>query len=139
MARKRLSLDFEGMDEIIKQYEDMGGDLKTATEAALKATHGIVTPKLQAAIEPHRQSGDTEASLGRKPEIEWDGTKAAVPVGFKIRDGGLASIFLMYGTPRMKPDTKLYNAIYGAATLREVSEKQAEVFYKRIMRQGAKK
>ena len=139
MARKRLSLDFAGMDEIIKQYEDMGGNLREAAESALKATHALVTPKLQAAIKPHKQSGDTEASLGRKPEIEWDGTKAAVPVGFKIRDGGLASIFLMHGTPRMQPDKALYNAIYGAATLRKVSEKQAEVFYKRMTRQGAKK
>ena len=139
MARKRLSLDFAGMDEIIKQYEDMGGNLREAAESALKATHALVTPKLQAAIKPHKQSGDTEASLGRKPEIEWDGTKAAVPVGFKIRDGGLASIFLMYGTPRMQPDEALYNATYGAATLNKVSQKQAEVFYKRMTRQGAKK
>lgn len=139
MARKRLSLNFDGMDEIIKQYEDMGGNLKAATEAALKATHAIVTPKLEAAIVPHRQSGDTEASLGRTPEIEWDGTKAAVPVGFKIRNGGLASIFLMYGTPRMQPDKALYNAIYGSATLRAVSQAQAETFYERMTQQGAKK
>lgn len=139
MARKRLTLDFAGMDKIIKEYEAMGGNLTEAAEAALKATHAIVTPKLQAAIAPHKQSGDTEASLSVSAEIEWDGTKAAVPVGFKIRNGGLASIFLMYGTPRMQPDKALYNAIYGASTLREVSEKQAEVFEKRMMQQGAKK
>ena len=139
MGRKRLSLNFDGMDEIIKQYEDMGGNLKTAVESALKATHALVTPKLEAAIKPHKQTGDTEASLGRNPEIEWDGVKAAVPVGFKIRNGGLASIFLMYGTPRMQPDKALYNAIYGASTLKEVSQKQAEVFDKLIMQQGAKK
>lgn len=136
---KRLSLDFKGMDEVIQQYEKMGVNIKTATESALKATHALVTPKLKAAIKPHKQTGDTEASLGRSPEIEWDGTKAAVPVGFKIREGGLASIFLMYGTPRMEPDQALYNAIYGAATLRQVSQKQAEVFDKVLMRQGAKK
>ena len=136
---KRLTLDFAGMDEIIAQYQEMGGNADKAVESALKATHALVTPKLQSAIAPHKQSGDTEGSLSRSPEIEWDGTKAAVPVGFKIRDGGLPSIFLMYGTPKMKPDTALYNAIYGAAILRAVSEKQAEVFDKIIMRQGAKK
>ena len=139
MARKRLSLNFAGMDKIIKEYEAMGGNLTEAAENALKATHALITPKLQAAIAPHKQTGDTEASLSRSPEIEWDGTKALVPVGFSIRNGGLASIFLMYGTPRMQPDKALYNAIYGASTLRAVSEKQAEVFEKRMMRQGAKK
>ena len=139
MARKRLTLNFDGMDEIIAQYEAMGGNVKNAAEAALKATHAVVTPKLQAAISPHYETGATEGSLSRSPEIEWDGTKAAVPVGFKIRNGGLPSIFLMYGTPRMQPDKALYNAIYGAATLREVSQKQAEAFDKTMMQQGAKK
>lgn len=125
---KRLSLDFAGMDEIIAQYEAMGGNVNKAAESALQATHGVVTPKAQAAISPHYLTGATEGSLSRSPEIEWDGTKAAVPVGFKIRQGGLPSIFLMYGTPRMRPDPAMYNAIYGAATLREVSEKQAEAF-----------
>lgn len=67
------------------------------------------------------------------------GVVASVEVGFSIRAGGLPSIFLMYGTPRMRPDKALYNAIYGASTLRAVSEKQAEVFEKIMMRQGAKK
>lgn len=139
MARKRLTLDFAGMGEIIAQYEAMGGNVDKAAESALKATHALVTPQLRSTIAPHKQSGDTAASLSPSPEIEWDGTKAAVPVGFDIRNGGLPSIFLMYGTPRMQPDKALYNAIYGAGTLRKVSEKQAEVFDKIMMRQGAKK
>ena len=42
--------------------------------------------------------------------------------------GGLPSIFLMYGTPRMKKDSKVYNAVYGKKTMDEVSMIQALIF-----------
>ena len=140
-TKKRLSIDFEGMDDIIAEYEAMGGRLEDAAEHALAATHQLVTHKLKVAIAPHYQTGETERSLTLDPydTLTVNGGAAYVEVGFDIRSGGLASIFLMYGTPRMKPDTKLYNAIYGAATLREVSAKQAEVFEKMVMRRGRKK
>ena len=80
--------------------------------------------------------------------VSWEGTKAIIPVGFKISQGGLASVFLMYGTPRHAPanqygsangthpgmpaDKKLYNAIYGNAVHRKIAEKQKEIFEKEI-------
>lgn len=141
MAKKHLTLDFAGMEDVMSQYEAMGGRLNIAAEHALAASHQIVTRKLKAAIAPHRETGATEESMTTDPyeTMNVDGVHASVEVGFSVRAGGLASIFLMYGTPKIPPDMALYNAIYGAATLKEVSEKQAEVFYKRMTRQGAKK
>lgn len=40
----------------------------------------------------------------------------------------------MYGTPRMKKDTKLYNAIYGTKTQKEIKQIQKEIFEEEIRR-----
>ena len=56
------------------------------------------TKKAQEAITPHNETKRTEKALKKEAEIEWAGTLASVKVGFSISEGGLASIFLMYGT-----------------------------------------
>ncbi len=38
----------------------------------------------------------------------------------------------MYGTPRMKKDTKLYNDIYGKKTRDEIRALQEEIFRKKM-------
>ena len=87
---------------------------------------------MQSTIAPHRRTGDTEESLKRNADVTWIGTAAEVEVGFDIDNGGLPSVFLMYGTPKMKPDRKLYNAIYGAKTKKEIAELQEKEFRKCI-------
>ena len=77
---------------------------------------------------------DTEESIVNDKKVEWTGEVAEVKVGFSIRDGGLASIFLMYGTPTIEPDMELYNSIYGSQTKSKVRKKQKEVFEKGILR-----
>ena len=79
-------------------------------------------------------TGATEESLVEKPTIEWNGTIATVKTGFNIKDGGLASIFLMYGTPRIKKDQKLYDAFYSARTQKEIDKIQEDTFYEEIRR-----
>lgn len=135
---KKFKLDFIGMDELLNQLESLNGDIKKTTESALKATFGVVTPKIESAMKssPYNfdRTGTTEHSLVKTAAVEWDGTIAAVPVGYDIGGGGLASIFLMYGTPTITPDRNLYNAIYSTKTQKEVAEIQREVFEKRIER-----
>ena len=49
-----------------------------------------------------------------------------VDYGFDIQNGGLASIFLMYGTPKMAKDSNLFNAILGTRaknTIKQAEEK----------------
>ena len=69
--------------------------------------------------------------------MKKNGTEYSANAGFKISDGGLASIFLMYGTkihgqPHVSPDKKLYNAIFGATTKKKIQEIQAQAFFKMI-------
>lgn len=133
MANK-TRIEFDGFEEVIARLTKLDGDIKGVTEKALRETHKVITKKAETAIAPHKQTGDTEKSLKRNAEIEWVGTLASVEVGFDISHGGLPSIFLMYGTPRMKKDQNLYNAFFGNKTKKEVMELQEKLFYDEIRR-----
>lgn len=97
---KKLYLEFDGFDEEVARLTKLGADVKSVSEKTLKKTHSIVTSQSEAGITPHKQTGATEKSLYREGKVEWAGTVASVDVGFSISKGGLASIFLIYGTPR---------------------------------------
>ena len=127
MARKRIGVDFKGFEEAFERLDKLGGDIKKTAEKALEKSFDIMTPGIESKIRPHYFTGETQESLVKRPEIEWDGEIGRLPIGFDISDGGLPSIFLMYGTPTIAPDKKLYNSIYGAAILRKVREAQSEV------------
>lgn len=133
-GKNKIGLQFEGFDELAAQFEQLGGDLRSATENALKASKQAVTPGIDQAINKHRLTGDTERSLDKKIRVEWEGTTASIDIGFHISQGGLPSVFLMYGTPRVKKDTKLYNSIYGSKVKKQIAEVQKEVFQKMIAR-----
>ncbi len=130
----KLKLQFTAWEEMAENLYKLGGNLEKTTEKALEKSHAAITPKIEAAFQPHsvRFSGETLETLRRRPEVEWKGFVAAVPIGFDIKAGGLASIFIMYGTPRHAPDRKVYNAFYGAATKREINEIQQKVFAEAI-------
>ena len=134
MAKKKMGLIFTGFEEMAERLEKMGGNLEKTTEKALKATHAHITPKIEEAFSKHdiKYSHDTGKSLKRDAKVEWSGSVAAVGVGFKIAEGGLPSIFLMYGTPRMQPDKKLYNSIYGGKVKKEVKAIQEQIFAEEI-------
>lgn len=133
MAKKnKLTLQFDGFADMAARLDELGGDLKAITEEALQASFDHVTPKLAEDIKPHKRSGMTEASLRKRETVEWDGSVGSINVGFDIENGGLPSVFLMYGTPRMKPDRKLYNDIYGAKTKKEIAQIQGDIFAEAI-------
>lgn len=137
--RNKLSVDFEGFNTLRSKLEELDCDVKGATESALKASHQIVTRKVTDAMKPHNDTGATSASIIRETEVQWSGSTAEVGVGFDIDNGGLPSIFFMYGTklhgqPHITPDKNLYNAVYGSKTEKEVREAQKDVFFKRIER-----
>lgn len=133
MANK-TRIEFEGFEEVIAKLSKLNGDIKGITEKALKETHKVITKKAETAIAPHKQTGATERSLKRNAEIMWAGSEASVEVGFDLSNGGLPSVFLMYGTPKMKKDQNLYNAFFGNKTKKEIMELQESIFYDEIRR-----
>lgn len=137
----RMKVEFEGFDSVLAKLKKLDGDAKKVTEEALRETHKIVTDKAEQAMGASflpaggkYSTGETLKHLRREANIEWNATVASVPVGFDIKSGGLVSIFLMYGTPRMDPDKELYNAFFGNATKKEVMAAQEEIFYREIRR-----
>lgn len=129
---KKMRLEFTGFEEYAERLDKLGGDLKKTTEKALIETHKLLTPKVEEAFRKHdvKYSHDTMKSLKKDARVEWDGSVAAIGVGFKISEGGFPSIFIMYGTPRMQPDKKVYNSIYG--NRKKVRELQERIFAEEI-------
>lgn len=146
--RKGWGINSEGFTELSERYLKLGGDLKQITEDCLTFIPQKINPELSKAIKKHTRTGKTEKSLVENQKPTWTGDTATIKVGFKISEGGLPSIFLMYGTARHTPankygtpkrpgakdnpgiqaDKKLYNAIYGNAIQRTISEEQEKIF-----------
>lgn len=134
-TKNKLTLDFPMFDTLKTQLDKAGGNaLKTAVDNALKTSNSYVEAQLKAAIAPHHRYGTVEESLDARPDqVEWYGTSASIPVGFDLKDGGLPSLFLMYGTkvhgqPHVEPDRKLYDAIYGSKVKKQIQKIQEEAF-----------
>lgn len=140
---KKFSLDFKGMDEMIKRIEMLADHdtVKRIAEKAMQASFDYVTQRLEDAIENSNfnfdRTGETEKSLIREPDVVWVGDEAKMSVGFDISGSitghtGFASIFLMYGTPTFDPDEGLYNAVYGSDVKRQVKKIQQTIFEEEI-------
>jgi len=132
----KLKFEFDGFDELTNRLTKLGGNVKKTAEKALKECHRQVTNDALQAIKPHKETGLTENSLYTEGKVEWTGTQASMPVGFSIRQGGIASIMLMYGTPRIKKDQNLYNALSPKSKKLEskVKQIQEDIFYDEIRR-----
>lgn len=133
MANK-MGLEFKGFAEVIANFEAAGGNVQRAVDGALKQSKQLVTRQLQQAIRAHRRTGRTEASLDKNMSVEWDAYIASVDVGFHVRKGGLASIFLMYGTPRVPKDQALYDAVYGSRVKSQIKKLQEQAVNTAIQR-----
>lgn len=142
-GRNRIGLQFNGWEELAERIDELAGadGLKRAVETALTDSKAHVNQKLTEAMQPRKlpakgkySEGDTLRSLDEDSPVTWEGMTAAVKIGFKIREN-LTSIFLMYGTPRMKPDRALYTAIYGTKTKKELKEIQADAV-NRVLREA---
>lgn len=136
----RISLDFDGFDVLKKQLDALGGEAtERAVTDALKASQSVIARNVESAMQTHNRSGAVSRSILNGTQPAWTGSTAEIGVGFKISDGGLPSIFLMYGTklhgqPHVKPDRKLYNAVYGKQTINQIHAIQREAFEKVLER-----
>lgn len=121
----RMSLEFDGFKELAYRISEIEDALKPAVDEALTEVQRYVQTETQLAAARYVKGG-TQYSTGKmvaaiKP-VEgptWVGTTASVGVGFDIRaegGGGMHSIWIMYGTPRIKKDVRLYRALRGRAT-----------------------
>lgn len=142
MSRKIfISLENNIFAEYAERLDKLGGDIQEVVDQILQNAHSMVTDDVERAMQKHNKSGDTSRSILRDSKVEWSGTVASINVGFDISNGGLPSIFLMYGTPKHEPghpgtdaDQALYDAIYGKQQAKRMQE-----MYTKTMERAIKK
>lgn len=139
----KMSITFDGFEKLAEDIDGIGGDLKSAVDEALEETQFIIQSNLVTAADIYSAKGKKGYATGKMYSsiiqdlrINWKGNIAEVNTGFTGEGGNLAgflhSIFVMYGTPRMAKDAKVYNAIKGTKTRKEIAEKQEEIMQKHL-------
>lgn len=144
MARNKIGLqiDLEGM---ISSLERAGANVKSSVDEMQIASKKIVTDALvRDTVKgnfPARgkySTGELAKSIDKNYKVEWSGHVASIKVGYDMKKSGITSIMLLYGTPRMKKSTKLYNDIYGNRAKKEIKEVQQDTLNKILERAVSK-
>lgn len=143
MARNKIGLQVKGLEELIASLEAANGSIKTATESALKSSKQIVNEGLNRDTTNGNfpaggkySTGALKKSIDKDFNVKWEGTTASLKIGYDFKKSGMASIFMMYGTPQHAPARGIYDDIYGTRTKRKISKAQAEAMQKVIDRIG---
>lgn len=139
MARNKIGLVANGLEEYMNKLEELGGAtaMKKGAEKALKASKEYVNPLIEKAINKlpaggKYSTGGTKESIDYDMDVEWQGLTGEIKVGFDFGESGSKSIFLMYGTPQHKPVSGLKAAIYGTKTKKAIAELQDEALAETI-------
>lgn len=141
MARRRIGFDTRALEQYAERLEAVGGSdaLKRATQSGMAAAKAETNKNIKAAMQAGNlpakgaySHGDTIGSLDENFTVKWTGNKAELAVGFAINNGGLASVFLMHGTPRMSPANGLWDAIYGP-TAKRIEKKEMRKAVKKVL------
>jgi hypothetical protein len=143
MPKNKIGLQFSGLDEMIERLEAAEANIKSATEAALKASKSIVnqgltkdTTNANFPAGGKYATGALKKSIDKDFNVKWEGTTAGIEIGYDFKKSGMAQIFLMYGTPKMAKVQKIYDDIYGTRTKRKIAEAQKAAMQKVIDRVG---
>ena len=142
MAKAKMGLQFDGWEETITKLNNLAGNTvtkKAVSEALIKSKEHVnvgIEKTVGSGSLPAKgkySTGDTKDSINRDKEVTWQGQTASIKVGFDFKKSGTTSIFLMYGTPKMKPAKGLRNAIYGSKAQKEIAEIQSEIINRYIV------
>lgn len=142
-----MSITFDGFEKLAAELDKQGKELKPAVTEALEETQKYIQQQVESASEVYSSGGRKGYAEGNlvnsiitDPKIEWEGNTAKVGVGFsykKDKKGFIHSLFVMYGVPAhgkfnrgYQKDTKVYNAIRGIRTKKQIEKIQKEVMEK---------
>ena len=139
MGRSKIGLHFKGWEEVIAKLDKIAGakSVKCGVESALKSSKKYVTYQIEKSLNKlpangKYSTGRTKNSIDKEMTVNWNGGLAEIKIGFCFKKSGLTGIFLMYGTPRIRPVVGLKSAIYGEKTKKEIKKLQAEKINKVI-------
>lgn len=131
-------------DPIADMLEDMdriGIDIKPAVNEMLERTQDLIQQNLKENAKVYDAkggglkgyaTGNMYRTIIDDHNVTWEtGTVASVNAGFNLKSGGgIHSIFVMYGTPRMSKDLKVYNAVRGGNIKRRIKILQKSIIQK---------
>ena len=132
-ASKTQGIDLNQVDLWQKRFEKAGVSWKPFIESGLKKSHLYITGNL----EKHSQksfypahgdfsSGGTNEAIHRDSKVIWlNDSFATIRVGFD-HSKTMAPLMLMYGTPKMRAVTELYEDIFGRKTRTEIRHLQLD-------------
>ena len=116
-VRKRknaLTMGFYGTSELLKKIEAAGGNVENAISRAVARSMEAPKRDMQAFVSKHHVTGATERSFNETP-FTWENGVLKYAVGYSIKDGGIAALFLDIGTPKMKPHFFIWNTVQNHA------------------------
>lgn len=138
----RMQILFSGFADLAEQIDKVNGDLHKAVDEALSDTQKIVSEAVTSSALPYRDkgikgyaTGEMFSTIRNDAKPYWKGTVAEIGVGFgadKSFAGFMHSIYIMYGTPKMPKNVKVYNAIRGTRVRKEIAKQQEEVLRKYV-------
>lgn len=139
------------MEEQLRRIAEAGNSpaVKSAVSQTLEATQAEINRDLKKAMESHHRDHNGKHTVDSimMTDPVWDGDTCSIDIGFDIKNGGLASIFLMYGTkphgprgtsertirdggghghPGTAADAHLKNAIFGTAVKKRIVDRQQQ-------------
>lgn len=142
---RKNGFDTSALLKYADRLEELGGTdaLKRATEAGMAVAKQEINKDITAAMQTSNlpaggkySTGDTIQSLDKGMSPAWEGNLATLPLGFDMNESGLTHIFLMHGTPKMKPVAGLKEALYGKTAQRKARKAQEAAIQKVIKRLG---
>lgn len=136
---KGFSLNFDGFLDYARDLSNLGEEtLKQAVDDAFTQSKDYVSTEIAKAMENSQYNfdgtgyskGKSKKSLNeimQKP-VEWSGNVAKAYIGVNLTDAP-GMIFVMNGTPHMRKDNKLFNALKVKGNIKkEVEEIQKNAF-----------
>ncbi|MBC9722086.1 MAG: hypothetical protein H9W82_12500 [Lactobacillus sp.] len=139
MGKRKAELKIKGMDELIAKFEKMSkGALEPAMTEGLKDVQNYLNERLDKTLvnaklpaQGKYSTGDTKKSIVRDQVVTKENDSISIKLGFNLKESGLTSIYLMYGTPRMAPAKGLHAVFNGAKSRREAKE----IFEQRVQKE----
>ena len=130
MARNQIVLDTAGMDQLLMRLARVEHESSPEVVAAAMAEiAGQIDADTAAAVQPGNlpaggeySQGETAASVITDTSVRWDGMTAWLPIGFDFGSPG-AGGYLISGTPRMRPVSRLRQMLRQKKYMAEMHER----------------
>ena len=142
MARNTLKLDTSGFEEVLKRFDELGGDTHAAVDEVLgEASKKIHDDTLAAIAKPNlpRQGkysdGQTAESVVQNTNVTWEGDVAWVPAGFDFAKPGAGGYLISgRGTPTVMARVKaLYDIYKGKRYMNDLQKEMLEKMWDKVV------